>query len=284
MADNDLVTVFEGDFDEGEVVREVLESNGIDAFLDGKPLSMASLPILGGRCRIQVLETDVANARDVITSSQTEPVTEYINAPLKKYLRDCSGEKAAPGGGSVSALVGTLGASMVTMACTFTAGKKKFADVEEEVHGISNEVRNIGEELLRLVQEDVEVYNTVTDAYGLPKETPEQKQERADAIQEAMKKAMEVPMEAVKFSARALGHLPRLAEIANPNLASDVGVGALMLEAGMQGAALNVKINLKYIKDEALVARTQKELDSIMSEAVLNKKKAFDSVQRLIEK
>lgn len=191
----------------------------------------------------------------------------YREKPLEQYVRDASSNKPAPGGGSVSALVGALGASMACMAANFTVGKKKYKDVEEEVREILTECEGGCAKLVALMDEDVAAYSTVSAAYAMPKDTPEQKQERTEAIQKALKVAMDVPLRSLGLCDAILARLPRLAEIGNPNLISDVGVAAVFCEAALRGSKLNVEINLAYLKDEGLVSETRAKIDAAAERA-----------------
>ncbi len=186
----------------------------------------------------------------------------YLDGQLREYLDDSASGKPAPGGGSVSALAGALGASMASMASNFTVGKKKFADVEDKVKEILAFCEEKRGKLLALMDADVSEYSKVTAAYGMPRDTDEQKAARKAAIQEALKAAMAVPLEAFRACNDVIQSLKTLVEIANPNLISDVGVAAILCTAGLEGAKLNVEINLAYLKDEELVARVREEIDS----------------------
>lgn len=186
----------------------------------------------------------------------------YLDGSIKQYLDDSASGKPAPGGGSVSALAGALGASMASMASNFTAGKKKFADVEDRVKEILALCEGKRNKLLELMDADVSEYSKVTAAYGMPRETDEEKSARKAAIQEALKAAMAVPLEAFRACNEVIQSLKNLVDIANPNLISDVGVAAILCTAGLEGAKLNVEINLAFLKDEELIARVREEIDS----------------------
>lgn len=186
----------------------------------------------------------------------------YLDGSIRQYLDDAASNKSAPGGGSVSAAAGALGASMASMACNFTVGKKKFADVEEQVKEILALCEENRNKLLALMDADVSEYSKVTAAYGMPKDTDEQKEARRAAIQEALKAAMAVPLDAMRACSSVIASLKNLVDIANPNLISDVGVAAILCTAGLEGAKLNVEINLAYLKDEALVNQVRQEIDS----------------------
>jgi len=186
----------------------------------------------------------------------------YVSGTVKQYVDDAASGKPAPGGGSVSALAGALGASMGSMVCNFTVGKEKFKDVE----GRAKEILEVCEKsrlaLLSLMDKDVEEYKKVTAAYSLPKETDQQKVTRKEAIQEALKSALGVPLAAFRECLDVLEQLTDLARIGNPNLISDVGVSAILSAAGLAGAKLNVDINLSSIKDEELVRTVRNEVEN----------------------
>ncbi len=188
----------------------------------------------------------------------------YLESPLSKWLDDLASNLPAPGGGSASALVGSTGAALLCMVANFTVGKEKYRDVEEEVRAILQKIESIRKKLEELVQEDVLSYGEVSGAYSLPKETEKEKKARSEAIQEASKKALIVPMEIASNCSDALGTGRRLLEIGNRNLISDVGVGAVLLEAALNGAAMNVNINLAMIKDEEFVKQKRGELEKLM--------------------
>jgi formiminotetrahydrofolate cyclodeaminase len=156
---------------------------------------------------------------------------------------------------------------MACMAANFTVGKKKFRDVEPEVRSILEQCDAGCERLLELMDRDVEAYSTVSAAYGLPKAADEEKKARTAAIQDALKVALAEPIAALRQCIALIRLLDRLVEIANPNLISDVGVAAILLEAALRGAKINVEINLAWLKDEAFVGETREEIDSAADEA-----------------
>jgi len=183
---------------------------------------------------------------------------DYREASLRKYLDDAASDLPAPGGGSVAALAGALGSAMGCMVANFTVGKKKYAAVEQRVKELLQKCDSARKELLNLAQRDVEAYQGVSEAYKIPKE---QKETRARAIQEALKKAMNVPLETLRICHDLMDVYRELGEKGNRNLISDVGVAAIMTEAALQAAKLNVEINLAYLKDEQLVARVRNEIE-----------------------
>ena len=183
----------------------------------------------------------------------------YVDAPLRKYIEDASSGTPTPGGGSVAALVGALGTAMASMASSLTIGNEKFKNVEPEIRVILGKCNEGREELLNMVNEDIECYGCVTEAYSLPKSTDNEKKERTAAIQEALKKAVDVPLKVLNCCLKVLEEIRRLADITNPNLISDVGVAALMTNAALLGGKLNVDINIASIRDETLVRKVGRE-------------------------
>lgn len=184
----------------------------------------------------------------------------YRNEPLEKYITDAASGNATPGGGSVSALVGALGTTMSEMSANFTIGREKFKDVEPQAKQILDVCAKGREDLLMLMQKDTEAYGGVLNAYGKPKSTPEEKAARREAIQQALTRAMEIPLVTVRCCLKMLEATRELVDIANPNLISDVGAAAIFAEAALRGARLNVDTNLASLKDEALVSNIRKEV------------------------
>ena len=187
----------------------------------------------------------------------------YAAGTLEEYLADAASNKPAPGGGSVSALVGALAASMSEMAANFTVGKNKFASVQEQVAACLGRLEPCRRELLRLMDADVEAYEAVGAAYGMPRQSDEQKAARDEAVQRALKDAMEVPLSIVRECRVVAEMAAELVRIANPNLITDVGVSVILAEAACAAARLNVEVNLKYIKDESIAGELRPELDEI---------------------
>ncbi len=206
----------------------------------------------------------------------------YIDEPLKKYLDEAASGASTPGGGSVAALAGALGAALTSMVCNFTVGKKKYADVEAEVSQILSEAEELRAKLQDLMVEDTQAYGQVSAAYGMPRETAEEKAARSEAIQKALKVAMQAPLEAAVCCHRVLKLNEPLVEKGNQNLISDVGVAVLLAESAMRSAILNVEINLSYIKDEKLCQETREKLRPMVAEAVELRAEVYKKVNEAI--
>ena len=202
----------------------------------------------------------------------------YIDGTIRAYLDDATAGTPTPGGGSIAAVAGALGMSMACMAANFTVGKKKFRSVEPEVRAHLTTCLQARDELLRLMDEDTQAYGAVSAAYGMPKDTPEQKRARRGAIQKALLVAMDAPLQAVRVCRDALRAIVGLVDVANPNLISDVGVAALLAESALRAAKLNVEINLKFLKDETLVESTRQEIIEAAAEAGENVRAVMQKV------
>ena len=192
----------------------------------------------------------------------------YMERPVRDYLADASSNKPAPGGGSVSAMVGALGMTMAEMALNFTIGKKKYADVEEEAKGLLDQIVACRKTCEACVDADVASYARVSAAYGMPRGTDEEKQARTEAIQEALKVAMGPPLETFRALVAVMGAIRRCVDVANQNLISDVGVAAVHAGAAIQGARLNVDINLAAMKEPGTVASIRDEIEKGYDEAL----------------
>src|SRR5262249_33949823 len=150
---------------------------------------------------------------------------------------------ATPGGGSVAALAGALGAALGRMVSGLTLGKKKYADVEPQVRAAAEALDALRSRLYRLIRDDAQAYEEVMAAYAHPKATEAEAQERTRRIEAGLKHATAVPMQTARAALEALQWLQRLRPIGNQNALSDLGVGALMAQASVKGAAYNVYIN-----------------------------------------
>jgi len=190
---------------------------------------------------------------------QTQSVQGFLNA--------LSGKSPTPGGGSVAALNGALGAALVRMVCNVTIGKKKYADAEAEAQDILQSATDLQAQLTSLVSDDAAAFDKVMSAFGLPKKTEAEKQARSQTIQAAFKEATLVPLATVKACADVMRLGKEIAEIGNANAISDAGSGVLTAHAGLRSASLNVLINLGSLKDKAFVATTEAELNAILGDA-----------------
>ena len=202
-----------------------------------------------------------------------------IDKKINNFLDELASNSPTPGGGSVAALAGALGAALISMVGNLTIGKKKYEDVEEDFKKIISFSEKLRYELSQLIEEDVKVFNNFMATYKMPKETEDEKKIRAEKIQESLIKAAKVPLRVAYKCLDILILSKGVAEKGNINVVSDAGVAVLMAEAALESAILNVKINLRMIKDE----KVKEELSSSIEEILLKGKGQKEEVLEIVE-
>ena len=191
----------------------------------------------------------------------TEKLTDRS---LKTFLDELASSAPAPGGGSVAALTGALGAALISMVSNLTIGKEKYADVQDEINGILEKSEVLRKELAELLEADVRVYTELSLTMKMPRDTEQQKAVRAAAMDKDLKAATDVPLRVAGACVAVMGLCRPAAVKGNVNAVSDAGVGILLAEAGLRSAALNVLINLGWIKDEDFVRNRREKLDYLL--------------------
>ena len=192
--------------------------------------------------------------------AKDEPPPKLIKMTMGEFADETASESPAPGGGSISAYVGALGAALATMVANLSSHKPGWDDRWEEFSNFAEEGQKIKDVLVQLLEEDTNAFNKVMDAFGLPKDTDEQKSIRRQAIEEATRYATEIPYRTMKTANMAIPLCKKMAEIGNPNSISDAGVGAICCLTAIKGAYLNVLINVAGLKDKSWA-------DNILSDA-----------------
>lgn len=165
-----------------------------------------------------------------------------------EFIEVLSSAAPVPGGGGASAAVGAFGAALGMMVTNLTIGKKKYADVEEEIKVVRSQLESLRDELMALVDADAEAFEPLSKAYGLPKETEEQKAEKERIMEQALYEASIVPLKIMETVFKSMDLLKVLAEKGSKIAVSDVGVGILFAQAALEGASLNIFINTKLMK------------------------------------
>ncbi len=178
---------------------------------------------------------------------------KLINMDLRAFADETASESPAPGGGSISAYMGSLGVSLATMVANLSSHKAGWDERWKEFSDYAEQGQKIKDELLQLVDEDTNAFNKIMSAFGLPKSNDEEKKARTAAIQAATKYAIEIPFRVMKLSADAMPMIKAMAEIGNPASVSDAGVGALSVRSAVMGAYMNVRINSKDLADKDFV-------------------------------
>ncbi len=190
-----------------------------------------------------------------------------LNMNLRQFCNETLSDSPAPGGGSVAALMGALGVSLGGMVANLSAGKRGWDDKLDYFSDWAVKAQQLKDELLVLVDEDTAAFNKVMDAFALPKDSAEEKETRAAAIQLATKGAAEIPLKVMETASKSYQLLSEMAENGNPASVSDVGVGLLAVRACVEGAAMNVRINLAGLKDEKSKSALLKKLQRIRAES-----------------
>ena len=201
-----------------------------------------------------------------------------IERTLRAFSDELSADTPVPGGGSAAAYAGAMGAALAAMVARITVKKES----SEALRAFAEEMDGLRAEFLRFVDEDSAAYARVAAAMKLPRKTEDEKAARQKAIQGALLGASRVPLEVARTARRLLDACERAVESASPMTASDVGVGALMAEAALRGAALNVMINLASIKDPAQVKVLSEDLDRVLEGAEEQRKRITDFVESRI--
>jgi len=202
-----------------------------------------------------------------------------IDKKVSNFLDELASNSPTPGGGSVAALAGALGAGLISMVGNLTVGKKKYEDLEEDIKKMVSFSEKLRYELSQLIEEDVKVFNNFMATYKMLKETEDEKKVRAEKIQESLIEAAKVPLKVAYKCLDILSLSKEVAEKGNINVVSDAGVAVLMAEAALRSAILNVKINLKMIKDEKI----REELSSSIKEILLKGKGRKEKVLEIVE-
>jgi glutamate formiminotransferase/formiminotetrahydrofolate cyclodeaminase len=172
---------------------------------------------------------------------------------LTEFVEETASESPAPGGGSIAAYMGAMGAALGTMVANLSSHKRGWDERWEEFSDWAEKGKYYHDQLLRMVDEDTNAFNLIMDAFGLPKKTDADKAARKQAIQDATKYAIEVPFKTMELCHDSMEVMKAMAEFGNPNSVTDAGVGALAAMAGVRGAFLNVKINTADMEDKDFV-------------------------------
>ncbi len=189
---------------------------------------------------------------------------KFTEKTVAQFLDELASKAPVPGGGSGAALAGALGAALASMVGNLTVGKSKYADVQEEVKNLLAQTEALRARLTDLIEEDIAVYYKLSAAYKMPRDTDEQKAARTEAIQAALHDATQPPIAIAEACVEVLHLSKSMAEIGNVNAVSDAGVAALLAEAALRSAALNILINLGAIKDEEFVNWGSRTLNRLL--------------------
>jgi glutamate formiminotransferase / formiminotetrahydrofolate cyclodeaminase len=205
--------------------------------------------------------------RIIEVKMESDAKKSLVKMDLRQFCNETLSDSPAPGGGSVAALMGALGVSLGGMVANLSAGKRGWDDKLQYFSDWAVKAQQLKDEMLFLVDEDTAAFNKVMAAFGLPKDSAQEKAARSAAIQSANKYATEIPLRVMETAFKSYALLGEMAEKGNPASISDVGVGALAVRACIEGAAMNVRINLPGLKDETLQSSLREKMQRVAGES-----------------
>ncbi len=206
-------------------------------------------------------------------------MAEIKDTEIESFLDALASNSATPGGGSAAAIIGAMGAALVSMVCNLTVGKKKYVEVEGEMKAVLAKAETLRKKLIGMIEDDVNAFDAVMDAYGMPKETDADKAVRDQAIQAALKQATDVPLACARAAREVIDIATVAADKGNLNVISDAGVGVLAGYAALRSAALNVFTNARMIADKTFAEAKLKELNKLLTGAEAATEKAYGVVK-----
>lgn len=212
-----------------------------------------------------------------------EKSKKLVDLTVKGFANETASESPAPGGGSIAAYVGSLGAALATMVANLSSHKRGWDSRWEEFSMVAEKGQALKNELLFLVDEDTNAFNRIMDAFGLPKKSDHDKQIRKEAIQSASKYAIEIPLRVMRASLAVMDIVEEMAIKGNPNSVSDAGVGALCVRTAVMGANLNVRINASGIEDRTYADSKLAEGAAIQEEVILRESEVLLKVNEIIK-
>lgn len=205
-----------------------------------------------------------------------------IDLTIKGFLDKTAGSDPVPGGGSISALNGSIAAALTEMVANLTIGRKKYAEVEDKMCEVAGRMAEIRTVLANDIDKDSDAYDKVFAAFKLPKETDEEKAHRSNVIQETTKEAALVPMSVAENAAAIMDTIAYVAHNGNQNAVTDATVAMMAARTCVLGALLNVKINLSSIKDEAFVKELSDKADRLEKEAIAKEQELLTWIKTIL--
>lgn len=202
----------------------------------------------------------------------------FSTVPCNEFVEVLGSKAPVPGGGGASALVGAVGTALGNMVGALTVGKKKYADVEEEMKELMAKATTLQDELLHLIERDAEVFEPLSKAYGMPHETEAEKAEKARVMEIVLKDACSVPMEIMEKCCEAIDLIVEFAAKGSALAISDAGVGAAFCKAALEGASLNVYINTKSMKNRECAEELNRKCDEMLAVYTVKADEIFRNV------
>lgn len=208
---------------------------------------------------------------------------KLIEMTLTGFVDTTASDAPAPGGGSVSALEGALGAALTSMVCALTLGKKKYADVQDLAASTEKQALALKDRYLDIIDRDTEAFNAVSAVFSMPKETDADKAARKAAMQAALKLCTATPMEMMELAVETLRMIDTVSGKLNASAASDLGCAILAMKSAIQGAWLNVLINVGGIDDAAFVKEAREKGERMLSEALPLADRLFGEIENSLK-
>lgn len=202
----------------------------------------------------------------------------FTQKSCESFVTELASKAPVPGGGGASALVGAVGCALGNMVGSLTVGKKKYAEVEAEMYELMEKAEKVWRELLGLIQKDADVFEPLSKAYGLPKETEEEKAEKERIMSECLRDACSVPMDIMRKCCEAIDIIKDFAAKGSKLAISDAGVGVAFCKAALMGASLNVFINTKAMTDRKYAEELNSEADKMLSKYTALADEIYESV------
>jgi formiminotetrahydrofolate cyclodeaminase len=206
-------------------------------------------------------------------------MADIKDTEIEQFLAALASQSATPGGGSAAAIIGAMGAALVSMVCNLTIGKKKYAEVEGDMQDVLAKSETLRRKLIGMIEADVRAFDAVMGAYGMPKESDADKAARGEAIQAALKQATDVPLACARAAREVIDIAATASDKGNLNVISDAGVGVLAGYAALRSAALNVFTNARMITDKTFAEAKLKELNQLLAGAEAATEKAYGVVK-----
>lgn len=208
---------------------------------------------------------------------------KLVEMKVNEFVDLMASDEPAPGGGSAAALEGALGAALTAMVCALTVGKKKYADVQELAIESQKKGNELKAQFVDVIDRDTEAFNAVSAVFAMPKDTDEEKAARKAAMQEALKGCTKTPFEMMELACQALELTRSVVGKLNASAASDLGCAALHLGSAVQGAWLNVLINLGSIRDAAFAAQYRTRGQILLDEALPLSQRIYGRILEMME-
>lgn len=203
----------------------------------------------------------------------------FSTVQCDEFVTVLASKAPVPGGGGASALVGAVGTALGNMVGSLTVGKKKYADVEAEMWELKGKCDKLQAELLTLIERDAEVFEPLSKAYGMPRETEEEKAEKARVMEIVLKEACSVPMEIMEKCCEAIDVIVEFAAKGSALAISDAGVGVIFCKAALQGASLNVFINTKSMKNREYAEELNAKAEAMLAKYTVLADEVFAQVR-----